>query len=369
MNNSNERIHGLDFSRAILMILGVFFHAGLIFGGGNDWRVTSEQHSPIINGISETLTMFRMEAFYLISGFFYILILNKGKPNFLKDRFCRAFIPMVFCGVTLNTFMNLYSTNYEFNWGLEYIIKGQWMGHLWFLGNLVVYFFLSQPLCNVVARTKPINRVILLSLFFVVTPFVSLACLVITKYTYTGNILFISFSKLLYYYCYFVLGIICFQNRNIFISILSFRSCLAALLIVMSVAVLKYISAYYSVNPDVTKAIGYFASAPLALISLSILVSMGGKGYQWSRKISDASYTIYLLHQPLLIWLYLLLFQDSKLSVWANYLLLVFLVFIFSYLFHILVVNNNKYVKLLMNGNLIKNNTNPSPGKFRLSRQ
>ena len=73
---SIHRLHGIDFCRALFMILGLFYHVALIYNDAYVWRVSSRESSVVFNYISNFINTFRMEAFYIISSFFYILVLT-----------------------------------------------------------------------------------------------------------------------------------------------------------------------------------------------------------------------------------------------------------------------------------------------------
>lgn len=198
------------------MVLGLFFHAGLIYGVDQDWRVLSDETSLIINYMSDFTHIFRMEAFYLISGFFYLLVFSKGRDGFAKDRIYRALLPLLFCGLLLNPIMNYYSYNKSYDWGsFDYVLQGQWLGHLWFLGNLIVYFIISLPLCRFILSSKELSSKKLLFLIYFGVPFVAVIGLSLAKLTFDGAILFISFGNLFYYYI-LLLGVFVLEIRRSF---------------------------------------------------------------------------------------------------------------------------------------------------------
>jgi hypothetical protein len=45
----NTRYLGLDFARAILMLLGIFYHSSLIYINDGQWHVSHSQHSQLFN--------------------------------------------------------------------------------------------------------------------------------------------------------------------------------------------------------------------------------------------------------------------------------------------------------------------------------
>ena len=67
----SQRIHSLDAMRAILMLLGVYFHLSLAyvtFGDGSEgWVKDPNSTSPFFDFIFAALHYFRMHGFFLIA--------------------------------------------------------------------------------------------------------------------------------------------------------------------------------------------------------------------------------------------------------------------------------------------------------------
>lgn len=353
----NKRFYGLDFCRAVFMCLGLVFHCGLIYGSGQDWRVTSDETLSIIKYLSNFIHHFRMEAFYLVSGFFYFLVFIKGRSYFLKDRINRALIPMMFVGLTLNFIMNGLSYNKDFQWGWQYFVTGQWLGHLWFLGNLLVYFALSVGLCsNLRSRKQSITQHQFLICAVVLLFTAQLGHWFAVKYALT-TIVFINFGYLFYYYPFFLLGILSYAAPIHFFNLIKLRYCPWYLLSYAGLQTLALIDISVDGNIiDTAKMLSHF---PLMLAAFSILNYIGDRGYRLVRTFSDASYTIYLLHQPLIIVFYVYIFKHTQLSAMLEYALLITLVLLMSLLFHLVVVKNSALMRLLFNGVTQRNNNNP----------
>ena len=94
---STERIDYLDALRAIALLLGVVFHAGLsfmpVFIG---WAVMDINTSPAISIFSLVSHSFRMPLFFLIAGFFTCMSLQKYGVNALvTSRAVRLGIPFI----------------------------------------------------------------------------------------------------------------------------------------------------------------------------------------------------------------------------------------------------------------------------------
>jgi len=92
---SPQREYFLDSIRAWLMLLGVPFHLSLIYSSQN-WSVNSPMPSEWLTLLNEFIHAFRMQVFFVISGYFsYMLFLRYTPGHWLKVRLERVGIPML----------------------------------------------------------------------------------------------------------------------------------------------------------------------------------------------------------------------------------------------------------------------------------
>jgi len=140
------RYHSLDAARGLLMLVGIYFHI-IVFHYGESW----------LGIVGMNTHYWRMHTFFLISGFFSALVLNrKGHYEMLDNRFKRIFLPLIILAWPI---WILYTLSMKFN-GLRYengifyslkqslfrFIEEPWVlipwdtMHLWFLSFL---FFMS----------------------------------------------------------------------------------------------------------------------------------------------------------------------------------------------------------------------------------
>jgi len=138
---SKERIHYLDAMRAILMIFGILLHAANIFSPTHSWLISSNETSMLFAGISNFINLFRMPAFFMVSGFFFVHVYLKKHRIAITDRLIRLLVPIVFVALTLNiiqeTLINAY--NDQALDLVNFFTDGGWVSHLWFLINLAIY--------------------------------------------------------------------------------------------------------------------------------------------------------------------------------------------------------------------------------------
>ena len=105
-----ERLHALDATRAIVMILGVVLHVAWAYlpGLGPYWPLAGRSSSTTLGLVFYVIHMFRMIAFYLIAGFFARGLLQRyGFGGWVRNRFRRVFVPMVLAYLTLGPIMAL----------------------------------------------------------------------------------------------------------------------------------------------------------------------------------------------------------------------------------------------------------------------
>ncbi len=95
--NPNQRIDYLDAVRAFALLLGIVFHASMsftpIFIG---WAVMDVSTSPLIAPFLLVSHSFRMELFFLIAGYFsHLSLRRRGTAAFIQTRVLRVGLPFV----------------------------------------------------------------------------------------------------------------------------------------------------------------------------------------------------------------------------------------------------------------------------------
>ena len=342
----SHRLHGLDFCRAVMMILGIFYHSALIWTPENEWRVATEVSSSIFSYFVTYIQSFRMEVFFIIAGFFYLLVYEKNRPCFIRERIERSAVPFLFSAITLAPLLYLYSPNYDYPDIRKFFLYGHWIGHLWFLANLTVYFAITYIFIGKIAQVKGLNQYQLLALYLLIMPCVAIVFRCIGSLMDITLIIF-KLKYLLYYYSYFILGTLSYTNKNTFIKILSFRSLIGASIILTIILLLKsYFDEHFF---SLSKILDYVENGAVSLIMLIIVYKVGNRESGIIRSISDSSYTVYLLHMPLILILYNAVFS-SLTNIYTSYIALVITVFIVSHFTHIIVVKRSNYLLYLLNG-------------------
>ncbi len=99
MSNSepSERFHAMDAMRAVAMLLGLVFHAGMPFTRTETaWPVMDRWRHPAFDILVYVIHAFRMPLFFIIAGFFAHLLYRKvGPRRFVARRVGRVLLPFV----------------------------------------------------------------------------------------------------------------------------------------------------------------------------------------------------------------------------------------------------------------------------------
>lgn len=96
-----KRRHDLDALRSGAMLLGIALHAAVAYTTAR-WLVNDSQQSELFDVFANLVHGFRMQLFFLLSGFFTAMLYQKrGLKALVVHRFKRIFLPLILFGVFL----------------------------------------------------------------------------------------------------------------------------------------------------------------------------------------------------------------------------------------------------------------------------
>ena len=362
------RYHYMDSARAIFMILGVFYHTALIYSTSEVWLVKGEELNAFFDYLSYVMHLFRMQGFYIVAGFFAaMLIEKKGAKNFLHERLIRLGIPMLTIGFTLNYFMNEWSTaSPVLTTGWTYFLNGDWVGHLWFLGNLIVYIAITaifilkkkntlHAIFEFFAQTS--KKYFILKFILVCFFFYSVGHIITVNLA--DKIFFIEIPALFKYFPFYVLGYLFYFNRQILEGIVNYQK--LKYHIFLSIAILLFMSKLFIFHKEVffIKLLSFVLEIYLSIIlSLSIIlifksIKLFNNSNTTVRKLSDSSYSIYLLHQPFIVGFFHVFNEQIRDPV-LGFILVSLSTTIFAYFLHVYFIKRYQIASLLLNGSYLK---------------
>ena len=142
-----ERLHYLDCLRAILMLLGIPYHTALAFSIHQNWIVEANRDSILLSWAAQYSHTFRMPAFFLIAGFFAMMLCRRDAGAWWRSRLIRLGVPLVAATILINPLTMLATALWRGEagevmdmWLTLLTTPGEhWVSHLWFLTDLLIY--------------------------------------------------------------------------------------------------------------------------------------------------------------------------------------------------------------------------------------
>lgn len=160
---SARRLYFMDNLRVVLTVLIVLQHASFAYAAGQWWYYTDPAQEPLLSAFFVINRSFRMSLFFLIAGYFMPYVFDrKGAERYLKDRFRRLGLPIVifvlfvfpplmyayYLNFRNYPYMDFASYYWHIYWGFGWHHGPDWtgpnwpdrqLGHLWFVEMLLIY--------------------------------------------------------------------------------------------------------------------------------------------------------------------------------------------------------------------------------------
>lgn len=345
--------------RTMLMLAGLLVH-------GSVWL---DDH-PLFLFIDLVSKSFRMGVFFAISGFLAArAMVRHGTTRWLRTRLIQLGIPALFGIAILSPLVSL-AAILRADPRVPTLLPFEWH-HLWFLYGLLLY----SGVIAVGARSLDVQRVCTKATAYLIAApdsarvallFVTLAsALLLVSVTATIQLALpvsyaIAFSQVKLIAAYlpmFLLGAITATSTTIRDRVLAVKGAWAVLSLLVLICFATTVAQRYLPRPFAeqievqVRMIGATLGPPFAFVVVmrsALLITRVGP---LTRSLSDASYTIYLLHFPALVFSNVLLLR-STLPPLAIYAISVTGVGIACYLFHVHVVRRVAILALLLNGRL-----------------
>jgi|GEM_PF-1612535 len=147
----------LDRVRATLMVLGIALHAADVFLTTGDWLVADPHRSAGFDALVALIHSFRVPGFFLLSGLFFAGSLARhGAPDLLMRQLLRLGLPLLTCWVLLNGAQQALLAWHRGADAWAAALASAPMYHLWFLYDLLILNLLV--LAGVTLRRGPATR-------------------------------------------------------------------------------------------------------------------------------------------------------------------------------------------------------------------
>ncbi|MDJ0917439.1 MAG: acyltransferase family protein [Woeseiaceae bacterium] len=339
----DNRLDYLDAVRASALILGIVFHSSLSFLPVYiGWAVMDISTSAVVSAFSLVSHSFRMALFFLVAGFFsHMTFHGKGAKAFLKSRFVRIVIPFaVFWFVLRPLLVSGWIIGAESMQGEADILKGLTLGfaslgqlpaglfvgtHLWFLYYLTLVTAIALTLRQIVSLYAPLQQK-LSGVADSITAWLSRSrfALVVVSIPTASCLWFMGhwgldtpdkslapdLSVFLIYLGFFLFGWMLHRSRGLieeFARLTWARFALCVIAIAASIILVGYERDTGLEHYTLIKAAYGMSYAVMmwSLIALTIGLFKRFLDRQSGivRYVADASYWLYLVHLPIVVWL------------------------------------------------------------------
>ncbi len=357
----NRRYHGLDILRSLALILGLFFHASIPFTEIPIplWIIYYESKSWVYDTILMGTHSFRMPLFFILAGFFSALLYRKlSTKNYLIGRTKKIVFPFIASMIVLTPLMiiqyiwvgfvtNPWETGNQFHW------KNYPVFHLWFLEILIIitvlvmsfivsikYFFPNTHdyLQRLLEADSNKNQLIWNALYLICLGFIGY----LSWSDFPGDQFMYAFTitqpvdKIFLYLIFFLIGWLLY--RNIFLFEQVRRSVKINLLIGSAALIfLLWVRYWLFVNKD-EQFIMLGILGNIAVPIAAVFLSLGLFGFFTHEKFKpsaivnylvNASYWIYLIHVPIILYVQVLI-SDWQINSFIKYVFIIAVTFMIS---------------------------------------
>lgn len=141
------RKHYFDSCRALLMFLGIPVHAAMAYQYGTPWMLASPDRSEVLTLVARWVHSFRMPAFFVIAGYFALYTLSRnGGVGWLRSRVMRLGVPFLTTALLFSpgqVFVSECARGLDGDVGRRTMLRltgsgYDWVLHLWFLVDLLL---------------------------------------------------------------------------------------------------------------------------------------------------------------------------------------------------------------------------------------
>lgn len=329
---STDRLHSLDSLRSSMMLLGIVLHVINLYIDFPARRAPDAGTSTAFDFVYILLHLFRMPVFFLISGFFAALLLERrGARRFISNRTGRIVVPLVvgWLPLFILTWMSaafvVRQTHARFLFAarklsLAQFVRDEGLIHLWFLYYLIFFYALALVVAAI-WRQLPPSVVQGERTFFAKFAPSPWACALLPLLTFPAlfnmrqgmletSLSFVPKLSVLYVYgLFFAFGAALCRQSELLAQFR--RGAWTRVLLGLAIVPLNFAAMRMEGNPlapdpgamALAAATGSLIAWLLTLGLLGLFLEYGKAPNRYFRYLTDASYWLYLVHLPLVNYL------------------------------------------------------------------
>ena len=324
----DTRRNDLDWLRLIAIVILLFFHTGMWFNTWG-WHVKNNETSTSFNYWMVWLHFWRMPLLLFISGAGTYMALGKRTPRqFAGERFKRLFIPLLFGMFVIvppqiyyeyiksyDNYWEFYKTVFQFK---PYPPGSFSWHHLWFVLYLLLYSLLSLPLLIYLRSPQSawfkekIFKYFSCTTGILLVPsiFILITQVLLRPYFPEETHDLKDLAYFIYYFCFYLFGMLCYSNPNLWEAIGENRK---RLLLTTVFALIPFYVLYFHVrgiihfpwSDDTVEIIFDIVGIFEAWFTVITIIAHGqhylNKPHPWLKYFNEGLYPFYILHQTVII--------------------------------------------------------------------
>jgi glucan biosynthesis protein C len=324
-----ERRNDLDWLRLIAITILLFFHTGMLFNPW-EWHIKNAETSETFRYWMIWLHFWRMPLLLFISGAGTYMALGKRTTGqFTGERFKRLFIPLAFGMFVIvppqiyfehikeyNGYADFYKTVFNF---IPYPEGSFSWHHLWFVAYLFVYSLIAIPFLAYLRSEKslPFRNLIsrILStpagILFVPSLLIFLTQVILRPYfPDETHDLINDWGFFTFYFSFFLFGMVCYSNVNLWKSIGANRK---YLLVAALFVLIPFYTIYFHFREivalpwsmDTVETMFDVNAIFLSWFTVITVIAYGqhylNRPHPWLKHFNEGLYPFYILHQTVII--------------------------------------------------------------------
>lgn len=363
-----------------MMILGVFLHAAGVYGVGTSFPVRDPSGTRAFDVLVEAASSFRMPAFFLLAGLFWTYALgSRSLRHVLLRRIILVGLPFLTLALTLQPLQHLVLLSHQragqgfdaatfWHSFVEPGVVGSnaftgrgFIGHLWFLISLLLYYLLAAaalPLLRRLDDAAPRDLVgPVLQHKWLCALLAGGAMIVLRAALRHGAGLHPDFANIVVYLPYFAAGAVAFSRPERFAALRRLGP-LDLVLWPLAALVVFHPALKTAVHGSAVLLLQTYFALMAAVVLLRAFQAMLDRPWPLLQRLVDASYSIYLFHYLCVVCVALALLPYPGLPAGLKFGLAVAVGVGLPYALHHGVLARWPLLKLLFNGRM-------EPGKRR----
>jgi len=316
--DTSRRRYDLDWLRVIAILAVYFHHLGMPFNG-DGFHIMNAESSKLLDDIMVYFEQFRLPLLFLISGTGTVLAFSKRTwTKFLKERTGRLLIPLIFGVLVIVPPQTYYQYFSEFNSYWQIYTEGRLeINHLWFIEDLYLISIIVIPLIIFLKSEKSgafitwFEKIISHKIGFLIgaLPLI-IVTVVLNRYNDNGSSFLEYLSETLFYFYFFVTGILFASSQNFWVYLKKYRRLHFFAFVISTLLFYGY---YFIPNnfvePYLSLAVRWDIWYSLCcLLGWCFVLTLLGYGQihlnkpsLWLKRMNEAIYPFYILHQTVIV--------------------------------------------------------------------